>query len=332
MNKITAIIPGLVMCAFISFLGTILGKYYPKIGAATFAILLGILFGNSVAKNNYFAKGSKFSESNLLTYSIVLLGGTLSFQSVLQVGWQGVLFILTQMSLTIGCCIYLGNKLGFGREFSYLMASGNAVCGSSAIASTAPVIKASENDKLISITVVNLVGSILMINLPFIAGSLFDFDVLKTSAFIGGILQSIGQVVASGSMVSEPVKDLSTIFKIVRIIFLVVVVFVLGNMKNATTTEAVVAKINISWRQIPWYVIGFFLMCILFSLQIISQDASRLFKQTSGVFEIIALAGIGMRINLRELIKQGIKVSVYGGVIACVQIITALSLIKLIYN
>ncbi|WP_019880231.1 YeiH family protein [Succinispira mobilis] len=332
MTKIKTLVPGVMVCAAIAFLGTILGQYFSNIGAATFAILLGILVGNTIAKNNLFATGSKFSESNLLTYSIVLLGGTLSFQSVLQVGWQGMLFIVTQMILTIAFCIYFGQKLGFGRDFSYLMASGNAVCGSSAIASTAPVLKATETDKLISITIVNLIGSILMINLPIIAGSLFDFDALRTSAFIGGILQSIGQVVASGSMVNESVKDLSTIFKIVRIIFLVAVVFCLGSMKNAATKEAVAADVRVGWRQIPWYVVGFFLMCVLFSLQIIPDNLSQLFKQTSGVFEIIALAGIGMRINIGELMHHGLKVSMYGVAIACVQIVTAISLIKLIYN
>ena len=61
-----------------------------------------------------------------------------------------------------------------------------------------------------------------------LSGYLYNHEV-KTSAMIGGTLQSVGQVVASGEMVNEHVKELATIFKIVRVIFLVVVVFVLGH-------------------------------------------------------------------------------------------------------
>ena len=64
------------------------------------------------------------------------------------------------MILTILFCIIVGKKLGFTEDFHLLMASGNAVCGSSAIGATAPVIKAKDVDKPITITLVNLTGTI----------------------------------------------------------------------------------------------------------------------------------------------------------------------------
>ena len=71
-----------------------------------------------------------------------------------------------------------------------------------------------------------------MFLLPAISKVIYNHDLLHTSGMIGGILQSVGQVVASGAMVNEGVKDLATIFKIVRIIFLVLVVFTFGHIKN----------------------------------------------------------------------------------------------------
>ncbi len=76
-----------------------------------------------------------------------------------------------------------------------------------------------------------------MFLLPIISQFLYSHELVKTSAMIGGTLQSIGQVVASGAIVGENVKDLATIFKIVRVIFLVVVVLVFGHMKNQSNRE-----------------------------------------------------------------------------------------------
>ncbi len=117
------------------------------------------------------------------------------------------------------------------------MASGNAVCGSSAIGATVPVVNATDKEKGIAVTIVNVTGIFLMFLLPIISQFLYSHELVKTSAMIGGTLQSIGQVVASGAIVGENVKDLATIFKIVRVIFLVVVVLVFGHMKNQSNRE-----------------------------------------------------------------------------------------------
>lgn len=330
MKKTKEILPGLIICIIIAYIGKFLGRFIPTIGGATLAIFLGMLVGNTFGNKKSYAKGSKFAESDLLSYSIVLLGGTLSAQTILKLGISGVGFIIIQMCITITFALFLGKKLGFSQNFRYLMASGNAVCGSSAIASTAPVINASDNDKVISITMVNLTGTILMILLPLIAKAAFSTELIKTSALLGGILQSVGQVVASGSMISEPVKDLSTIFKIVRIIFLVFVVLILGNLKKKSMDRKDCSTSKKSKIKIPWYVIGFFIMCTLFTLNIIPLSMSKVMKNISNNFEIIALAGIGMRVKFKELIKQGIKASIYSLSIALVQIISALTFITIL--
>lgn len=348
MNKLyetaKSILPGLILCILISIIGVKLGAFVPTIGGATLSILLGMLAGNTFANKKIFASGSKFAESDLLAYSIVLLGGTLSVNTLVQLGFNGVGFIMLQMSVTIAAALFIGKKLGFADNFRFLMASGNAVCGSSAIASTAPAINASDDDKVITITIVNLTGTVLMITLPIIASFVFGSNILNTAALIGGTLQSVGQVVASASMVSEPVKDLATVFKIVRIIFLVAVVLFLGYKKASSqgiTDKPVAASVvpnsthlplkSKTKVTIPWYVIGFFILCAFFSLGLISLSLSHQMKIISNTFEIIALAGIGMRVKLSELIRQGPKASLYGLCIALVQISVALSLIKLLF-
>lgn len=327
-NKVMEILPGLLMCVIIALVGKFIGNFVPSIGGASMAIFIGMAVGNTFGNKKIYAAGSKFAESDLLSYSIVLLGGTLSAQTLLELGVSGVLFIVLQMIITIVFAIMIGKKLGFSENFRFLMASGNAVCGSSAIAATAPVIDADENDKGITITIVNVTGTVLMLLLPLIASILFQSETVRTSALIGGTLQSVGQVVASGSMVSEQVKDLATIFKIVRIIFLVVVVLSFGTMKNRSSQGD--NKKSKSKIKVPWYVIGFFIMCALFTVGVFSTEVSKIFKLISNNFEVIALAGIGMRVNFRELIKQGAKASIYALGVATIQIICAITLITIL--
>lgn len=329
--NIRKILPGLILCTLIAYLSLFLGKFVPSIGAASLSIFLGILLRNLVFKDDsFFAAGSEFAESKVLAYAIVLLGATMSAETILKIGFPGVTFIALQMTITILATIFIGKKLGFSENFRLLMASGNAVCGSAAIASTAPVIGADEQDKGISITIVNVTGTVLMLVLPLIAGVIYSHETVQTSAFIGGILQSVGQVVASGSMVNESVKDLATIFKIVRVIFLVFVVLSFSIFKNKSTENLDDKTRKKNKIKIPWYVLGFFIMCAIFTSGLITNSLSLIIKTISTRFEIIALAGIGMRVNLKALIAEGPKASIYALLIASVQILSAILLIRLI--
>lgn len=342
-NLFKSRMPGLILCILLAQMGVFFGKFIPSIGGAPLAIFFGIIAGNTFAKSNKFADGSKFSESDLLSYSIVLLGGTLSVKTIFQLGFNGIGFILIQMFITISAAIYLGKKLGFSKKFQSLMASGNAVCGSSAIGATAPVVEAEDAEKGISITIVNLTGTVLMFALIPIAKTLFNFDILKTSALLGGILQSVGQVVAAGSMVNEHVLEMATIFKIVRIVFLVFVVMFFAKRHSSPEREEITndaeyvleketyAKEKKNKISVPWYIIGFFILCTLFSLGFIPVEISKTFKLISSKFEIIALAGIGMRVKIAELIAQGPKASLYGLAVGSIQVISALILIKVLF-
>ena len=330
MKRLKEILPGLLVAVIVGIISIFLARFVPKLGAATIAIFLGMIIGNLFLNQKIFQRGYKFAESDLLSYSIVLLGATLSISKLMELGVGGITFIVLQMIITIIGVLFIGKKLGFERNFRFMMASGNAVCGSSAIAATAPVIDADDREKGIVITIVNVTGIFLMFILPALASILYNFETMKTSALIGGILQSVGQVVASGSMINDQVKELATIFKIVRVILLVVVVLVFGHLKNKDNEEIVeeeVEDVKKGKVRIPWYVIGFFITCALFSTGIISQILSDICKAISNKLEIFALAAIGLRVNIKDLIKQGKAVSIYGACVALLQIVSAVVLI-----
>ena len=251
------------------------------------------------------------------------------------IGIQGVAFIALQMILTIAMCYFIGRRLKFTKKFSLLMCAGNAVCGSSAIGTVSPIVEADSKDKGISITIVNVTGTILMVVLPILTSLLYHHETLQTSAMIGGTLQSIGQVIASASLVNQEVVEFATIFKIVRIIFVVVVALTYAKMNLDENQplfakkEGVAAKVK---AKVPWFVIGFFIFSIINSTGILPAIISTSAKMVSSQFEIIALAAIGMRVKFADLIKEGPKAMLYGCLTGTSQIIFAFILIALLFS
>lgn len=327
--------PGFLVCVVIAVIAQGIAKIFPTVGAALFAIGIGIVCGNTFLNKPCFDQGTKFSERNLLEYSIVLTGATLVLSDILALGWRGLLFILCQMALTITVAYLIGRKMGFGKKFSLLMGAGNAVCGSSAIATVSPVVKADTKDKGLSITIVNVTGTILMILLPIVTGVLYGHETMHTSAMIGGVLQSIGQVIASAQLVGGSVVETATIFKIVRIVFIVLVALAFSKMNVEQDDAGLFAKHKNAEHQavkagIPWFIIGFFVMAILHSVGVIPASVSHVAKLISQQFEIIALAAIGMRVKFSDLAAEGPKGMLYGVSVGVCQVVFAFALIALI--
>ncbi len=118
-------------------------------------------------KQERYQVGTKVAESRLLEYSVVLLGFTVTFQTISEMGLRGFLFILLMMSLVITAAYLIGKKMGFNQKMSLMMAGGNAVCGSSAIAAIAPAIDADDEEKGRSSPWSIFLGTVMMLTLPF---------------------------------------------------------------------------------------------------------------------------------------------------------------------
>lgn len=162
LKTIREILPGLFVSVLVGYISIFISILIPKVGAASISIFLGMFVGNLFLNQKVFQKGYKFSETDLLSYSIVLLGATLSVSTLIDLKVSGILFIILQMTITIIAALYIGKKLGFEENFRFLMASGNAVCGSSAIGATVPVVNATDKEKGIAVTIVNVTGIFLM--------------------------------------------------------------------------------------------------------------------------------------------------------------------------
>ena len=326
LKKYTPLLPGLGLSVSVAVLAKIVAIFLPDLGGVTLAILFGIVLGNTFFKQEVLAVGTKFSESVLLEYSVVLLGFTVTFQTISHLGLNGLGYIIAMMATVIISTILIGKRLGFSDNMSTMMAGGNAVCGSSAIGAIAPSIGAKDDEKGQVITLVNLLGTVMMLTLPFLGTMLYGKDLLANSALLGGTLQSVGQVVAGASLINPETVSYAMLFKITRIIFLVVVVFVFQQRAQKQGTAQVQHLKKVS---VPWYVIAFLSVCILNSCVKLPQFFNDGAHQIGTWFETIALAAIGLRLDFKKFMKEGLSFLTYGLLVGIVQTLAALVLIHL---
>lgn len=324
---------GFALSLIIGLIAYFLNLYVIKgLGAPTLAILLGIILGNAYFHQPQLDSGTAWSEKKLLEFSVMFLGATVTFQTIQKLGLNGIGYIAVLMFLTISFVLFLGKRLGFSENDARLMAAGNAVCGSSAIAAVEPVIGANVKERRTAITMVNLMGTVLMLALPALTALFFGHSDLLRGAMIGGTVQSVGQVVASGTMVNPETTMTATLFKIMRIILLVAVVLYFGwASRRGKTAQAAETGVKIKRNSfLPWYVIGFLILCTADTFLHFVPQVSELAHFLSSWCETIALAAIGLRLNLIEFLRAGKKLMIYGFATILFQVIVSLILIKIL--
>ena len=347
-KELDGVLPGLAVSILISLVSQFLARFLPTLGAALIAILLGMLLGNTLLNRPELSQGTKFSEKRLLEYAIVLNGLILDFQVLKSAGIKGFIFIMLQMGLTIFVTYRLGKFFGFGKRFALLMGAGNAVCGSSAIGTVSPIVQADNKDKGISITIVNLTGTALMILLPLLGAVLYGSDTMRTSALIGGTVQSVGQVVAAAKLVNDDVVTLATVFKLMRVLLIIGVAVLYGRMNmnegeplftrkkrdadaSAKGAGAAASPAAVSYG-VPWFLTGFVVFFLIRSFIGVPDSVLVVSKAISTQFEVAALAAIGMRVKFADIIHEGPKAMLYGLTVGVVQVLMAVALIRVIFG
>jgi len=320
-------ISGLIACVIIGMLAKLTSTILPLVGSTSLAIIIGIIAGNTLAKDKKYLPGVKFSEKTILPGAIMLLGATLHLSAITSLGIKGIIFILLEISLVIGINLVIGRSLGFSKNFSLLMGAGNAVCGSSAIAAAAPVLGAKEDEIGIPVAVINLIGTIFMFILPVVAFNILGYTPMESGGLIGGGLQSVGQVVAGGNFLGEEAAKFSILFKMIRISMLggVVLIFSLINNKNSNNINTKKNKLPV-----PSFIIGFFLLSILVTLGFLNNQVRDILGFLSNNLLLVAMAGIGMRVKFKELLSEGPKALLFGIIAMFSQIALLIILIKLI--
>ena len=320
MDNIRNIIPGLLLTSLIAFLSFYISSFI-LIGSVAIAILLGIAINNTfLDRSHIFKIGISFSEKQLLGFAIILLGASLDFNSLNFVSIDKIFIILFVIFISIFLCYMIGKLFGVSTNLSLLLGIGNGICGSSAIAGASKIIDADKNDTGISIATINILGALSIFILPYILINFFSYLTDDEFGFIiGSTVQAVGQVTATGFMINSDVAESAILIKMIRIVMLGPLLLLLSflpfnNIKNS----------NNKIFSIPSFIIGFIVMSLLVTLQLIPDNILLLLSQISKLCFVIAMAGIGLNISFRNIFKFGFKSIIVGFLAFTFQVISVL--------
>ena len=319
---------GTLLCIVIGVCALFFSEYIP-IGAVVIAILLGMIVGNTIELGEIVTKGVTFSETHILSFAIALLGVDLNFVILRELGYKSILIIIAAMAVTIFSSIVFAKIFKFKKRFALLLGIGNGICGSSAIAATKQIIGANEEEVGLSIAIVNFLGTIGIFLLPFIGTVLLGFSEINSGILIGNTLAAVGQVIAAGFSVSEASGQTATIIKMVRILMISPVVFILI---LTFSRKFLKHGSGIKSNGIPLFIVGFILFSFIPNFELLPEVYIRTISKISRYALIVAMAGIGLKITIGSVLKNGKSALLIGGLIFLLQIVFSSSMIFLFWK
>ena len=145
---------GLLLCLIIAIPSWLLGKQFPIIGGPVIAIIAGMIITLFLKDKSTFESGIKFTSKKILQYAVILLGFGLNLQVILQTGKQSLPIILCTITTSLVIAYILHKVIHIPSKISTLVGVGSSICGGSAIAATAPVIDADDEEVAQAISVI----------------------------------------------------------------------------------------------------------------------------------------------------------------------------------
>ncbi|EJF84262.1 UPF0324 membrane protein [Bartonella elizabethae Re6043vi] len=300
--------PGILVCLLISALAyglevlekQLFGQAWLE--SLVLAILLGSVTRSCFTMPTYFQKGITFCAKTLLEVAIVLLGASISIHAVLSAGWSLLASIVFVIFVTIILSFIIGRIFGLSKHLAMLVACGNAICGNSAIVAVAPVIKAKHEEIAASIAFTALLGILIILCLPF-AHPLLNLSFNQYGVLAGMVVYAVPQVLAATASVSFASVQIATIVKLVRVLMLGPLIFALSLIYRRSE------QIHFRWHTlVPWFIIGFMMMMLVRSSNLIPETALNPIKFIAQLFTVISMAALGLGVDIRSLKKAGWRV------------------------
>lgn len=265
------------------------------------ALFLGLVYA-MVCGQAYPKFNKKFSKM-LLQYSIVGLGFGMNLHASLASGKEGMMFTIVSVVGTMLIGMFIGrNLLKLPRDTSYLISSGTAICGGSAIAAVGPVIKAKDNEMSVALATIFVLNAIGLFIFP-VLGHWLGLDQQQFGTWAAIAIHDTSSVVGAGAAYGEEALQVATTIKLTRALWIIpLALFTSVIFRNGGK------KINIPWF-ILWFVVAIVLNTYVFdSVPAISQAVSGLARK--GL--IITMFFIGASLSMDVLKAVGVKALIQG--------------------
>ncbi len=318
---------GVTLCFTIAVLADTLSKIIPVVGSIiggpVFAIVFGMVITMFIKNKSNLQSGITFTAKKILQYAVILLGFGLNLTTILNTGVKSLPIIVATITTSLVIAFVLYKIMKIPAKISTLVGVGSSICGGSAIAATAPVIDADDEEIAQSISVIFLFNVIAAIIFPTLGG-LLGLSNEGFALFAGTAINDTSSVTAAASSwdsihsTGSQVLDQATIVKLTRTLAIIPITLVLalvGSRKAKKENNGTEVKVSIK-KVFPFFIIYFIVasvittLCSSFLPEGIGIYATQLFsilKQLSKFFIVMAMAAIGLNTNIVKLVKTGGK-------------------------
>ena len=333
MTKIKQLGPGLLLCRALAVPCWLLGKAFPIVGGPVFAILAGMIVTLFYRNKAGTQAGIVYTSKKILQYAVILLGFGLNLSEIAKVGATSLPIIISTISTSLIVSFALYKLLNMTANISTLIGVGSSICGGSAIAATAPVIGADDEEIAQSISVIFLFNILAALIFPTLGGAL-GLSNEGFGLFAGTAVNDTSSVTAAASAwdgmhPGANTLDQATIVKLTRTLAIIPITLVLAIWRTAKVKRAGGAQENgFSLKKVfPFFIIFFVLASVITTAATsagVTASAFQPFKELSKFFIIMAMGAIGLNTDLVKLVRTGGKPIFMG--LCCWLAITAVSL------
>ena len=221
------------------------------------ALFLGLLF--ALLLGQAYPKFNKKVSKKLLQYSVVGLGFGMNLQTSLQSGKEGMAFTIVSVVGTMLIGWLIGRKLlKVERDTSYLISSGTAICGGSAIAAVGPVLKAKDTEMSVALGTVFILNAIALFVFPVI-GHALDMTQQQFGMWAAIAIHDTSSVVGAGAAYGEEALQVATTIKLTRALWII----------PLALATSFVFKSKGQKISIPWFIL-FFVLAMIFNTYVLS--------------------------------------------------------------
>lgn len=301
--------PGFLISATVGIAAMSLAEHY---GAPVmlFALLLGMAL-SFLSKDGTCQAGLDFTAKQILRMGVALLGLRITFDQVSSLGWRPLAVVLISVVLTIAVGIVLARCMGFKAFFGLLTGGAVAICGASAalaISAAMPNHPLKERATLFTVIGVSTLSTMAMMLYPMVTQGL-GMSSLHAGFFLGGTIHDVAQVVGAGYSISTEVGDAATLIKLMRVAMLVPVIVLAAWMSRRymLAQEVDISKVAKHPPLLPWFAVVFALLVGIHSSGVLPGFVVDAGKVLSQWCLIVAMAAIGMKTHLQEILAVGWK-------------------------
>lgn len=280
------------------------------------ALITGLILSLLIKDRPIQGKIKKWS-SQVLQLSVVILGSSLLFQDVLNQGVKNILMTFLSISAIIISGLIGIRLFKLDREVGQLITSGTAICGGSAIGALSSAIKANANNITIAISVVFLLNTLAVFIFPPL-GHYLEMTQIEFGQFAALAIHDTSSVVAASAIYGEEALKAATTLKLIRALWIIPVTYFFIMLQKDKTQK----------QSIPWFIVGFISMSLLFSfVEVLSPIRPTLTTIAKNGFSL-ALFLIGSTFNYEKLKEVGFKSILFAVILWFITIAVSLILIK----